>query len=332
MSSKQGGDDSAQHGSNKNEGEYSPHPYHPGMTGFSADDISDLLGSVFDTTTIPQQQSMTAAPPVYYHAAQQQPAVPCAQHRSERKRSREKQRRTDINRQFQELTSTMKLIELTDQRERYGNVGNEAEGDVEEESPESLLSTAQQQQNRVELIAKANVWLRRYHQERLNDKDSIRDLQDRLTEAVKAGEETAAKLKEAMHSQKFMAPPPPMYQPQQQQQPMMMMVPVQMMPTPSGTDAAAAPTAAAPMAYFMPPAPTQSTDATAATPAQPYPMVMMPSHASAWYAPQPTATPFMFAPAPRSESLAGGPSMNPTKTDNLTTTTTEEGREYAHCA
>lgn len=101
--------------------------------------------------------------------------------RSERKRSREKQRRLDVNKQFTDLT---KLVAQIEQEER-------------EEDP-TVFRQSFSATNRADLIARAIS-----HMERLRDVNKRRKLenatlQQQLQESQKAGEDIAAKYKEAL--------------------------------------------------------------------------------------------------------------------------------------
>jgi hypothetical protein len=105
-----------------------------------------------------------------------------AQARSERKRSREKKRRSDVNKQFGELTQVLKKIE-----------SEESSGDELVASRLSFPSAT----NRVDLIARTIAHLESLHRSNKRRKLENESLQKQLEEAKKAGEETAAKLKEA---------------------------------------------------------------------------------------------------------------------------------------
>lgn len=105
-----------------------------------------------------------------------------AQARSERKRSREKKRRSDVNTQFGELTRVLKQIE-----------SEESSGDELIASRLSFPSAT----NRVDLIARTIAHLESLHRSNKRRKLENESLQKQLEEAKKAGEETAAKLKEA---------------------------------------------------------------------------------------------------------------------------------------
>lgn len=99
--------------------------------------------------------------------------------RTERKRTREKQRRSDVNKQFQELTALLRRLETEDPDE-FSNL-----------PPYSPA-------NRVELMGRTVQLITVLYDRSKKRKGEIADLQQRLEAAQKAGEETAAKLKEAM--------------------------------------------------------------------------------------------------------------------------------------
>jgi len=125
--------------------------------------------------------------------------------RSERKRSREKQRRLDVNKQFTDLT---KLVAQIEQEER-------------EEDP-TVFRQSFSATNRADLIARAIS-----HMERLRDVNKRRklendNLQQQLQESQKAGEDIAAKYKEALCKNNGMMMMP------QPNKPVMMMVPMMM--------------------------------------------------------------------------------------------------------
>ena len=114
-----------------------------------------------------------------------------AQARSERKRSREKQRRSDVNKQFADLTQLLQRIDAEDVHDEDAKHGTSAASRV-----------TFNPSNRVDLIARTIVLLERLHEANKRRKTEMQSLQQQLEEAKKAGEETAAKLKEAL-----LAPP-----------------------------------------------------------------------------------------------------------------------------
>lgn len=105
-----------------------------------------------------------------------------SQARTERKRSREKQRRLDVNKQFNELTAALRRIE------------GEMEP-CEELRSASLLPTTN---NRADLMARAILVLDVLHEKNKRRKLEVEQLSKDLATAKQAGEETAAKLKERM--------------------------------------------------------------------------------------------------------------------------------------
>ena len=107
-----------------------------------------------------------------------------AQARSERKRYREKQRRSDVNKQFTDLTQILRQIEAEES----------------EEDPSKARLTFNPT-NRVDLIARTIIHLERLRELHKKKKCEVENLQIQLENAKKAGEETAAKLKEVMFNQ-----------------------------------------------------------------------------------------------------------------------------------
>lgn len=107
-----------------------------------------------------------------------------AQARSERKRSREKQRRSDVNKQFSDLTEVLQRIETEEAEEDH-----------------SVVRLAFSPTNRVDLIARTITHLERLNASNKRRKAEIESLQQQLAHAKKAGEDTAAKLKEVMFNQ-----------------------------------------------------------------------------------------------------------------------------------
>ena len=176
-------------------------PAHFGLAGtFSAEDIQELLGAMSgEQHRLPEATSPTTSiPPVNEDnndaAFQRSLAAKSeassngdeiddeakAQARSERKRSREKQRRSDVNKQFADLTKTLREIE-------------------NEEDNKSRLPF--NPTNRVDLIARTIMHLERLRENNKKQKQEIESLQQQLDQAKKAGEDTAAKLKETMFNQ-----------------------------------------------------------------------------------------------------------------------------------
>jgi len=118
-----------------------------------------------------------------------------AQARSERKRCREKQRRSDVNRQFNDLTQ---LLQKIDAEESNGEDGKSSSTVATSHHHRLTFNPA----NRVDLIARTIILLEKLHDASKKRKAEISSLQQQLEEAKKAGEDTAMKLKEAM-----LAPP-----------------------------------------------------------------------------------------------------------------------------
>jgi hypothetical protein len=106
------------------------------------------------------------------------------QARSERKRSRERQRRSDVNRQFADLTHLLRQLE-----------------DEEAEDETSKARLAFNPANRVDLISRTISHLERLRESSKRRKLEVDSLQLQLEQAKKAGEDTAAKLKETMFNQ-----------------------------------------------------------------------------------------------------------------------------------
>jgi len=103
------------------------------------------------------------------------------QARSERKRSRERQRRCDVNKQFADLTAVIKKIETE-----------------ETQDDQTIVRLAFSPANRVDLIARTITHLERLNLTNRRQKQELESLQQQLDQAKKAGEDTAAKLKEVM--------------------------------------------------------------------------------------------------------------------------------------
>ena len=158
-------------------------PSHFSLAGnFSADDIQELLGAMAEehhqhgggeeelaSVDRPTDDSVII------------PEDAKAQARSERKRSREKQRRTNVNKQFADLTALLKQIER-----------EEADEDA------TVARLAFSLTNRVDMIARTITHLERLRSLNKRRKLELQSLQQQLDHAKKAGEDTAAKLKEVM--------------------------------------------------------------------------------------------------------------------------------------
>merc|ERR1719162_252754 len=124
------------------------------------------------------------------HIAQQE-----AQVRSERKRSREKQRRNDVNKQFQELTEVLKQIER--EAQEMGR-GDDSYGSL---STMMAIAASTGPTNRVDLIARTIVHLERLNRTAKKQKIEINQLRDQLENTKKSGEDMAEKLKDVMFNQ-----------------------------------------------------------------------------------------------------------------------------------
>jgi len=134
--------------------------------------------------------------------------------RSERKRSREKQRRSDVNTQFTDLTALLKKIEAED-----------VQSDETRKAFTTELSTASSNNmNRVDLIGKTISVLDRIHSENSKRKRTIDELNEELRVTKKRAEEAVSKLQQQQQSNPSGG---------EQSNPMMMMVP--MMIRPDGT-------------------------------------------------------------------------------------------------
>jgi hypothetical protein len=127
------------------------------------------------------------------------------QARSERKRSREKQRRTDVNKQFGELTEVLKRIEAEEQQLQQERAAREEarEGGPKPNSHQSsrMVLPPFSPTNRVDLIARTIAHLERLSHVTKKQVQELQSLEDQLKTAQKAGEDTAQKLKEAVFNQ-----------------------------------------------------------------------------------------------------------------------------------
>jgi hypothetical protein len=135
--------------------------------------------------------------------------------RSERKRSREKQRRTDVNKQFGELTEVLKRIESEEQHLQQERAAREEarEGGPTSSNGSSISSSLHQSSsarmilppfsptNRVDLIARTIAHLERLSHVTKKQVQELQNLEEQLKTAQKAGEDMAQKLKEAVFNQ-----------------------------------------------------------------------------------------------------------------------------------
>lgn len=152
----------------------------------SPEDIQELLGGVLDD--VPTEQHGEAK---HFHIMEpgtnMEHSVPLddarAAARSERKRSREKQRRSDVNKQFATLTDLLRQIETSNTDLFAAPVWTDS----------SFSPT-----NRVELMARTIHVLQTLERAHKRQKTTTKDLEKQLEVAKKAGEEAAAKAKENM--------------------------------------------------------------------------------------------------------------------------------------
>mmetsp|Transcript_20360 Transcript_20360/g.29442 ORF Transcript_20360/g.29442 Transcript_20360/m.29442 type:complete len:318 (-) Transcript_20360:1087-2040(-) len=180
---------------------------------FSEEEIHEILSGINnDNNTVATNQTHAAADEgvaasgivVSTSSDNIHPEVKAAA-RSERKRSREKQRRSDVNKHFADLTALLRKIE--------------SEG---EDGTTRLRQTTTPPTNRVDLLNRTISVLETVHRENKAKKVEITDLKRKLDEANKMAEDTAARLKEAT-----------LYQHPAMQKQVMMMVPM-MMPQSDG--------------------------------------------------------------------------------------------------
>lgn len=119
--------------------------------------------------------------------------------RTIRKRAREQQRRKDVNTKFDELVAVLKRIEekhREHQKEKTTAVTTDAAKSLF--PPPSTPCAISIPNNRVDLIARTIQVLEALSNERQSLLNRTEELDRELKRAKKAGEETAAKLKEAM--------------------------------------------------------------------------------------------------------------------------------------
>jgi len=125
-----------------------------------------------------------------------------AQARSERKRSREKQRRCDVNKQFANLTSVLQRIDSEEAAAARDEAEKQIASTTSSSAAVAMGRLAINPSNRVDLIGRTIHLLEHLHAANKRRKLEIDRLQEELELAKKAGEDTAMKLKEAM-----LAPP-----------------------------------------------------------------------------------------------------------------------------
>ena len=141
---------------------------------FSDEDIQALLGAM-DHHHPEEEQIVSESP---FNTVGD---VARAQARVERKRSRERQRRSDVNKQFADLTALLRRIETED---------------LDDEVTLSIIPLGGAS-NRVDLIARTIAVLERMHDLSTKRKREIIDLNKQLDVMTKMAEDTAARLKEA---------------------------------------------------------------------------------------------------------------------------------------
>ena len=126
-------------------------------------------------------------------------ALSKAKLRSERKRTREKQRRDGVNRQFSELTKVLKRLELEEREEadRKSRLANGSDSS-RSASLHSVRLPFIAPNNSVDLISCAIVHLQHLHRLSQRQQEDINRLEESLENTKKAGEDTASKLKEVL--------------------------------------------------------------------------------------------------------------------------------------
>jgi len=207
----------------------------PYQSTFSEEEIHDILGAMggheqqhpFAEPNTQQQQIPQQDTDEYVAPGSEITSETRAKARSERKRSREKQRREDVNKQFSDLSQLLRQIEAED---------------LTDEGCKRLPITSGGPTNRVDLIGRTIVVLERIHKLNKDRKREIDDLNKQVEDSKKMAEDTAARLKEAT-----------LYQQGPQKQVMMMMP--MMMPPDGMNGNTGAPTAGFPgmmPQFFMP--------------------------------------------------------------------------------
>ena len=138
--------------------------------------------------------------------------------RSERKRTREKQRRDSVNRQFAELTKVLKRLELEERQEMErkariavgeeiasGGGGGAGGSNVSHQNNMRLPFIGPN--NSVDLVVCAIVRLQHLHSLSKRQQDKVDKVKEELIETKKAGEETASKLKGVLFNHPIPQPP-----------------------------------------------------------------------------------------------------------------------------
>jgi hypothetical protein len=172
-------------------------PAHFSVSGnFSEDDIQHLLGSMVESHESQRGKedsldaaSIASSTAVSSNEIDEETKVLA---RSERKRSREKQRRMDVNKQFTDLT---KLVSQLEKEER-------------EEDP-TIFHQHFSATNRADLISRTIAHLERMRDSSKRRRTECASLQQQLQEAKKAGEDMAAKYKGLLNNNQNMMMPQP---------------------------------------------------------------------------------------------------------------------------
>lgn len=258
----------------------------------SPEDIQELLGGVLEDHP-PHHGTGSATDPEF-------PSDNKAVARSERKRSREKQRRSDVNKQFSTLTDLLRQIE-TSHTDLF--------------TTPIWTETSFSPTNRVELMARTIHVLQTMHDSHKRQKTMTLKLEEELAAAKKAGEEAAAKAKEKMMT--------PMQAGQNQ---VVMMVPM-LLGGQAGAAGTAAPTAAVQTPMGFMPMPQAAEGGAAGMPGMPGMPWMMPSM-SPWGSmmmSSAVATPTVAAPTTSPATSAPDETKQPTSAETSTS-------NLAHCA
>ncbi len=132
-----------------------------------------------------------------------------AQIRSERKRTREKQRRNGVNKQFAELAKILKRLKF-EEREEVNRNTKTKDGNANNAS--SALHTVHlpyvAPNNTVDLIASASIYLQHLQQVSKRQQEVVNRLENELENTKKAGEDTASKLKDVLFNCQMPRPHP----------------------------------------------------------------------------------------------------------------------------
>ncbi len=193
-----------------NHGNRSSSPMHLGSSNpFTADELQELMGLIpGDQPNLEADDNLQQQQQQQQQHALVQPAVARSskeiddstkhQARSERKRSREKQRRTDVNKQFGELTEVLKRIESEEQQWLQQQQQQQQTGEA---AAPAMVLPPFSPTNRVDLIARTIAHLERLSHVTKKQVQEIQNLEERLKSASKAGEDMAQKLKDAVFQQ-----------------------------------------------------------------------------------------------------------------------------------